>query len=198
MCVYVYLFMYIIDLRCEDKSSINTALSEESLRKRNRRNTVNIKISFIAWSLEFSAGIILILHWYLTTNKHLIYAMILIDVILRFILIPGTYLLNTDVIKALVISNGWFSSFRGTVQANRIFPTENDDIEMQHQVSSTPCALLPNPISTISGNISALGGTTETKILTNLKLQIILENVSQYSVVPDLIICLNLLNIEIA
>ena len=98
-----------------------------------------------SWSLEFITGLTL-LGVTLTvhdpeSNVDIIAFLVIVDGILNFVVIPSTYILNNQDIKALIIAGGWGKLFR---LQNRAY----EDNSRQNR--------LPVPIPTVSGNIQAI------------------------------------------
>ena len=102
------------------------------------------------------------------TNMELILSIFVIDGFLNFIVIPSSYLLNTDIIKRVIITEGWCKAFRRQdeeVGINRIPPSQNNPengmISAPKDARIKKEAPLMNqqvPIPTISGNIQAFAG----------------------------------------
>ena len=97
--------------RSQNKSFLETVLSEESRIKRRRINKVNIQITAIAWSIEFATGLIACSLRAQAQNPdssvELTVGIILIDACLNFIIIPSVYLLNNESNKKRIINEGW-------------------------------------------------------------------------------------------
>ena len=97
--------------RSESKERVLASLSEESIRKRRRRNTIGIQITVISWLLEFFAGIINVSRYWMMQNDQdsdwtdRLFA--LFDTFVFLILIPGSYLLNSEAIKLFIHAKGW-------------------------------------------------------------------------------------------
>ena len=123
----------------------------------------------ISWSIEFITGLIALGMKFQTenpdTNTELILSIFVIDGFLNFIVIPSSYLLNTDIIKRVIITEGWCKVFRrqdDQVDLNRIRPAQNNpENEMisapKHaRIQKGPPLMNQQvPIPTISGNIQA-------------------------------------------
>jgi hypothetical protein len=97
--------------RSESKERVLACLSEESIRKRRRRNTIGIQITIISWFLEFLAGIVNLSRYWMFQNDQdsdwtdRLFG--LFDVFVFLILIPGSYLLNNEAIKLFIHAKGW-------------------------------------------------------------------------------------------
>ena len=97
--------------RSESKERVLACLSEESIRKRHRRNTIGIQITVISWLLEFFAGIInLSRYWMMQINQDSDWTdrlFLLFDTFVFIVLIPGSYLLNNEAVKLCIHAKGW-------------------------------------------------------------------------------------------
>ena len=156
-------------------------------------------MTFVAWFLEFVSGFLILLQWWLIQDEHSTYFLVLLDILLRFIVIPGSYTLNTDVIKALVVADGWCNYIWNDMPSNKVVPSQHADMEMQKRSSLVPSALIPipRPITTISGNIAALRSIKERKLNESIELQNIFQCINRQHITSDLIIFLNLSSITI-
>ena len=121
--------------RSQNKSFLETVLSEESRIKRRRINKVNIQITTIAWSIEFATGLIACSLRAQSQNPdssvELTVGIILIDCCLNFIIIPSIYLLNNENSKKRIIDEGWSKILGGNIQQHRVPSTHKmPSIEM--------------------------------------------------------------------
>ena len=87
-------------------------------------------MTVLSWSLEFIAGMLVIGYTLHSQNPasddNFILIFVIIDACLNFILIPSSYILNNEVVKTLIIAEGWCRIFRGRVQANKVNPALNN------------------------------------------------------------------------
>ena len=109
-----------------------------------------------SWSLEFLTGLVLLainitIH-NPETNVDLISCMVIVDGFLNFLIIPSSYILNNEVMKKLIIAEGWCKMFRGRMKSNKTVPDPNG-IELSDRDVAD---IQPIPIPTLSGNIKAL------------------------------------------
>ena len=151
-----YCIIILILFREENKERLQSVLSETSKQKRRRRNVINLQMTIIAWSLEFVTGLVNLLIGVKTSNPEsnvdFIACMVIIDGFLNFIIIPSSYILNSDVLKTAIIASGWFQFFRQLILSNKVEPLQKDD----NQQENAPPDPQPRPISSVSGNIKAL------------------------------------------
>ena len=137
-------------------------LSETSKQKRRRRNAVNLQMTIFAWSLEFVTGLVNLsigikIH-NPESNVDFITFMVISDGALNFIIIPSSYILNSEELKIAIIESGWFQFFRQLIISNKVEPLQNDDDQQENQPPDPPDQPdpQPRPISSVSGNIKAL------------------------------------------
>ena len=87
-------------------------------------------MTVLSWFLECFTGVITIainIHSENPdSNVDLIFSVTVIDAFLNFVLIPGSYLLNNEINKKLIIAEGWCKIFRKRVQSNKIRPSANE------------------------------------------------------------------------
>ena len=124
MKIYIYqnidaAFNRILNLLCnrsENKASILASLSEDAKRKRRRKTTIGIQITFISWMLELIGICITISRLWLFQSKNngewtdRIFA--LFDFFMCLIPIPLSYLLNDETIKIAIQLKGWIAFLR--------------------------------------------------------------------------------------
>ena len=165
---------------------MNELLSKDSRARRSKRQVINLQMAVIAWSLEFISGLLLLIYWFLSEDKNHQLALIMTDILLRFIVIPGSYLLNTEVNKALIVAEGWWKSLRTTFRSNKIQPSNNQNQQNNLELILITRRLrpIPNPISSITGNIIALNNLKE-EITLRSDLNTLLEEVKQKHAVDD-------------
>ena len=115
---------FISTLRSHNNENVIASLSEEYILKRRRRLTIGIQITIISWLLELLSGIIMF-----TRHSNGTFLFVLSDrfdsedstinsqihesftayfgAVANFILVPGSYLLNNEVVKLEILSRGW-------------------------------------------------------------------------------------------
>ena len=129
-------------------------MSDAAKIKRTRRNTINIQMSFLSWSLEFIAGIIFLVSDLVYKDITELYLYLLfIDNTLTFVIIPSSYILNTEVIKDFIIANGWSKPIRTLFPSRKIGQAPNNNNELQANPNAAIShRVATKPIPTISGN----------------------------------------------
>ena len=117
-------------------------------------------MTVISWSLEFIAGLAAF-----SVNVQIddpeasmdfIACGVLLDAFVNFIILPSSYILNNEVMKTVIIAEGWCKLFRVRMCSNKVAtcPPKNKVKENVRNLKRP----LPIPISTISGNVKALTG----------------------------------------
>ena len=134
------------------------ALSEDMRMRRSRTYTVGLQKTAFSWSIEFITCLICLSLTIASrdpeTNVDLIAGLVIVDVFLSFIIIPCVYLffsyiVNNEIIKSLVVAEGWCRSIQCCKRSNRVIPVVNEGPEERASYFSQAL-----PIQTISENIS--------------------------------------------
>ena len=128
-------------------------------------------MTFIAWLLELITGIASFTFVAVTTaitgNEDSIVLMGSLAYLIiysNFIVTPATYLLNTEVIKGMIVAEGWYNGIKHAIftsaQKNVIVP--DSELEEKHNKREIHAEIgpIPNPIPTISGNIHAMANVS--------------------------------------
>ena len=80
---------------------------------RRRKATVSIQMTMLSWSLEAISGISAFLLIFTASRDNnlepIAVFLIMLNCCLYFILVPISYLINTEVLKAIVLAKGWFN-----------------------------------------------------------------------------------------
>ena len=106
-------------------------LSDDTKRCRYRATTVSIHITATSWALEFITGLI-VLSFKALAIESLETKFILFEVgnFCGFVIIPVTYIFNTETTKEYLKSIGWYISCIDRLRPNKINPQQNNDMEM--------------------------------------------------------------------
>ena len=107
------------NFRNNGKAFLNRALSEDARQWRRQTVTVNIKITFLAWLLEFLNGLVGIAFWQIGRRSYF-HLWRLWGQTLSFVLIPSAYILNREVTKQIIVLEDWFSGIKS------VFLSRND------------------------------------------------------------------------
>ena len=79
----------------------------------------------ISWCLEFTTGIVAMLLRFNFTDELVAPFLVLADACLNFIVIPGSYILNNEATKQLIIAEGWRKWFTNFFWSHRVAPAGN-------------------------------------------------------------------------
>ena len=135
------------------------ALSDDYRKRRHRRYTISLQMTVTSWSLELVTGIIALGNTlffshheiFNTTTQILVFT----HVFLYFVVIPGSYLLNTEVSKNLIVEQGWGKILPFHRSRNRVAPAPDEDIEMNSIHENNPVEQhSPDHVPIISGNVN--------------------------------------------
>ena len=125
--------------------------------RRRRRYTISIKMTIISWSLELITGGISLVNTLIFGHDDSLeiatQVLVAVHVFLYFVVIPSSYLLNTEIFKNRIVEKGWTSAIPREKRSSRIAPLENEDIEMKG-FKSNENSMYERPIPTISGNVN--------------------------------------------
>ena len=115
--------------RSESRERVLACLSEESIRKRRRRNTIGIQITVISWMLELLSGFIFLYrYWMMQTNQDREWTQRMFgifDIFVSLVLIPSSYLLNNEAVKIAINTIGWTKFCRSRLE-------RRDDLNENH------------------------------------------------------------------
>ena len=141
--------------RTEGSEFLNQVLDNDCLLIRRRTNRVNIKITFLSWTLEFLTGIFVILVRVYKINQ-LIHWAYLIDVCLVFVVIPCTYVLNREVTKQIIVFGNWYQGIKSIFCVKKPPTRQINALNEPHHYPSPPPLLkyIGNDISQKRINVS--------------------------------------------
>ena len=92
---------------------MKTGLSKDDKILRRRKVTVSIQMTMLSWSLEAISGITAFLLIFTASRddnlEPIAVILILLNLMLYYIFVPISYLINTEVLKALILAKGWFN-----------------------------------------------------------------------------------------
>ena len=119
--------------RNDDSEARRDALSNETRRLSRQRISVNIYISFLSWVWEFILGFLYII---LTMVRYLLLEDAnffdrwhrLLDSFILFIVLPCTYVINSEKTKEIIILQNWYQGIRSTfLPSIQVAPTGGPD-----------------------------------------------------------------------
>ena len=146
-----------LSFRSQDKPFLDKALSEEVRTRRRRRYTISIKMTITSWSLELVTGAISLVNTLIFGHYDSLeiatQILVAVHVFLYFVVIPSSYLLNTEVTKDRIVEKGWTNAIPRERRNNRVAPLANEEtkstsIEMNETIRRN------SPVPTISGNVN--------------------------------------------
>ena len=147
----------LLSFRSQNKSFLDKALSEEVRTRRRRRYTISIKMTITSWSLELVTGAISLVNTLIFGHYDSLeiatQVLVAVHVFLYFVVIPSSYLLNTEVTKDRIVEKGWTNAIPRERRKNRVTPIANEEtkstsIEM-NEINRTK-----SPVPTITGNVN--------------------------------------------
>ena len=107
-------------------------LSETSKRRRHRATVISIHITFTSWILEFLCNWLIILLLCIgIQNGTIKFLVLVLDTGCCFILIPASYICNTEKVKGYLNTIGWYISLIDKSSSNAIQPSLHQNIEMR-------------------------------------------------------------------
>ena len=93
-----------------DEIRFKDILSEVSLQRRRKVNSVNMKTTFICWLVEFAGSFLFIFGPFITAHRNVGWGIIQILILfVYFILLPFTYLMNSSETKNAIADSNWVS-----------------------------------------------------------------------------------------
>ena len=150
----IYLHIYHYDKKSECKIVIGSILSRNSQIIRQRRKSVSIQMTIISWFIELIAGITALAVYFVYKKPN--YVILLFNLVVNFIIIPGTYIVNTDACKHLILAQGWFAPLKRMCNSTRVSPLQNDaeNPDKYNDAVSSNSSIADSAL-TISGNITS-------------------------------------------
>ena len=107
-------------------------LSEDSLRKRHRATVISIHITLTSWFLEFvSNWFVVLLGCLCVQNDTIKFLVLVMDTVCCYILIPASYICNTEKVKEYINSIGAYVYFIDQLRARIFKPIQNENMKMR-------------------------------------------------------------------
>ena len=118
--------------RNENKFFLRGLLSEDSRRKRMRRNTISLQTTILAWIIEFITGFVMLINILFAIDEEYLFARIIVplDITLCNVVIPASYILKTDDVKKVIVDRGWWRFLRKLLCFRNTRITPADNLEM--------------------------------------------------------------------
>ena len=101
-------------------------MSEDCQKYRRQLISVNIKITFLSWTLECTAGIGIILLWAITAEERTYRIFALFIQFIGFVITPCTYILNRETTKQIIVLENWLNGLKATIMT-----PEDAEVEVQ-------------------------------------------------------------------
>ena len=133
-----------------ETDSMKEALSDFSQNVRSQTRTINIKVTFISWIVEFVTGITFLLFTRFGNVRFRPYYTLLY-VTSMGVFVPFTYIINRDVTKEKILLRGWNNGIRSIFTPDtRVAPVEEPNVIPLRNMSSEPQG--PRASNSNSGN----------------------------------------------
>ena len=111
------------------------ALSEDNKRFRQKNMSVNIKIAFVTWVLEFSVGMGVLIFWFFVGNNEYLNFLRLFNWTIYLIILPFMYILNREVTKTIIIMENWVAGIRSIFMSREQQNQEVERLERLYQMN---------------------------------------------------------------
>ena len=111
------------------------ALSEDNKRFRQKNMSVNIKIAFVTWILEFSVGMGVLIFWFFVGNNEYMNFLRLFNWTIYLIILPFMYILNRQVTKTIIIMENWVAGIRSIFMSREQQNQEVERLERLYQMN---------------------------------------------------------------
>ena len=97
-------------------------LSDSKRARRNRRNTLNIQITILGWSVEFLGFLMVFLGTVIIGHEDSMTTLCLqtMTLIVYFIALPSTVLLNGNDVKDQIVDSIFYISFINLFKSNQV------------------------------------------------------------------------------
>ena len=126
--------------------------------RRRRRYTISIKMTITSWFLELVCGAISLVNTLIFGHDDSLeiatQVLVAVHIFLYFVVIPGSYLLNTEVFKNRIVEQGWSEAIPRNLRNRRVAPLMKEDAERTENTQRNNPSNKNIPIPTISGNVN--------------------------------------------
>ena len=134
--------------------NLRKLLSESARAKRDRRNTLNIMITILAWLVEFIGGLLIVIGSFIFGHKNstLTLSLQTLTMLFYFTIYPCTYLINDAKLKRKIADSYWYIALVNRFScchSNRVKPNtiENDgELENRNIDNENPTARVPREL----------------------------------------------------
>ena len=110
-------------------------LNDSKKARRNRRKTLNIQITILGWSVEFIGFLMVFLGTVIIGHEDSTTTLCLqtLTLIVYFIALPSTFLLNGNDVKDQIVDSNFYISFIGSFKGNKV-GTINEENNAENNV----------------------------------------------------------------
>ena len=97
----------------ETMLKLKNLLSDTNRVLRHQRNVLNLLITMLAWLVELFGGLTLVLGSFIFGHGNSIVTLVLqtLSLLLYFVILPCTFLINVDEWKEAILENKWYHQF---------------------------------------------------------------------------------------
>ena len=107
-------------------ASVREHLSEACTKRRDRQAKIGIQISIIAWIVELVGSMtVVLIHSFSESGSVKSQWMVFTVMSIYFVLIPGSYLMSTEIVRKRIFDQGWRNSFEIPTLTARVAPLPN-------------------------------------------------------------------------
>ena len=97
----------------ETMLKLKNLLSDTNRALRHQRNVLNLLITMLVWLVELFGGLTLVLGSFIFGHGNSIVTLVLqtLSLLLYFVILPCTFLINVDEWKEAILENKWYLQF---------------------------------------------------------------------------------------
>ena len=125
--------------------------------RRRRRYTISIKMTITSWFLELVCGAISLVNTLIFGHDDSLeiatQVLVAVHIVLYFVVIPGSYLLNTEIFKNRIVEQGWIEAIPRSRSNRRVAPLIKEEAETEN-IDRNKFSNKNVPVPTISGNVN--------------------------------------------
>ena len=119
----------------ETMKKLKKLLNESSKDRRHRRNNLNIQITILAWIVEFLGFLMIFLGSFILGHDNSLTTLCLqtLTLIVYFIALPSTFLLNGSKLKDKIVDSSTYITFSKLFKRNPIEDDKTDQISQNDE-----------------------------------------------------------------
>ena len=112
-------------------ASVREHLSEACTERRDKQAKIGIQTCIIAWIVELVGSMtVVLIHSFSESGSVKSQWMVFTVMSIYFVLIPGSYLISTEIVRKRIFDQGWRNSFEIPTLTARVAPLPNIVIEL--------------------------------------------------------------------